>query len=83
MMRWRSSDSKSSLDTFFYGKKSVKSLWLHLHIGLSLCVPAEQIKRLIGVLFYLKDIEMCGIKEVRNETCKTIYLLGLLSGVHS
>lgn len=53
-------------------KKSVKPLWLHLHTGLSLCVPAEQIKRMIGVLFYLKDMEMCGIKEVRNGKWKTI-----------
>lgn len=71
--------------TCFLGKKAVKLPWLHLHIGLSLCVPGEQIKRLIGALFYLKDMGMCGIKEVRNDRkgqWKTICLLGLLSGVH-
>lgn len=29
MMGWRSSESKSSLDTFFRKKKSVKPLWLY------------------------------------------------------
>lgn len=53
--------------TCFLEKETVKLPWFHLHVGLSLCVPGEQIRRLMGPLFYLKDVEMCGIKEVRNE----------------